>query len=84
MKLWIVTAVDHGDSCDGKARTLGLFKTEAEARSYVNNDMCDYIDNNTSDTGECPFIADFAAMSIVGSIDPDFGCEWNIEEVDFN
>lgn len=80
-KVYVVTAVDYGDSCDGKARVLGTFKSETEAKNFVIEDIKTYIDDNTADSGECPFIADFDKMSVIGSISTDFGCEWNIESV---
>ena len=41
LKRYVVTAVDVGESCDGHARVLGCFKTEADAKTYVRNDMED-------------------------------------------
>lgn len=82
MKLWIVTAVDYGDSCNGKARVIGAFKSFDEAKEYVKQDMQDYIDANGE---EDDFDCDFDKMSIGLAdcdIDDIFGCEWNIEEVE--
>lgn len=82
MKRWIVTVVDYSDSSDGKARTLGLFKTYDEAKAYVDEDMKDYVDANGE---EDDFDIDFSKMSISLAdcdIEDCCGCEWNIEEVD--
>ena len=40
-KIYVVTAVDVGDSCDGHARVLGAFKSKDDAKNYVRNDMED-------------------------------------------
>lgn len=83
MKIWVVTAVDYGDSCDGKARVLSVCKTEEEARAYVRNDMEEYVDDATDDNGNCSYeTVDFAGMCIY-TYNRENGCEWNIEEVDF-
>lgn len=82
MKLWIVTAVDYGDSCNGKARVIGAFKSFDEAKEYVKQDMQDYIDaNGEEDDFDCNF--DKMSISLADcDIDDIFGCEWNIEEIE--
>ena len=78
MKMFIVTAVDTSDTADGKARVLAHCSTHDEAKSFVKNDMEDFID----DAAEMNPIADFDKMS-ARTEDGTYGCEWNIEEVDF-
>lgn len=38
-KLWVSTYVDHGPTCDGKARVLGIDTTKEEAEARVRNDI---------------------------------------------
>ena len=78
MKMFIVTAVDISETADGKARVLAVCNTRDEAKSFVRNDMEDFIDDNA----EMNLIADFDKMSALTE-DDSYGCEWNIEEVDF-
>ena len=78
MKTFIVTAVDISETADGKARVLAVCNTRDEAKSFVKNDMEDFI----NDAAEMNPVADFEKMS-VRTEDDMYGCEWNIEEVDF-
>lgn len=80
---FIVTAVDYDrdGQCDGKARILGAFRFEDEAKEFVTNDMHDFIDEHTSDQGFCPYILEDDKMSAHND-DWSAGCEWNIEEVE--
>jgi len=78
-KVWIVAAVDVGDSCDGKARILGAFKTEEDAKTYVRNDMEDTADY-LANTG---IQVDFDEMTIVKE-DDDVVCQWTISDVEID
>ena len=78
MKMFIVTAVDISETADGKARVLAVCNTRDEAKSFVKND----IENFINDAAEMNPVADFEKMS-VRTEDDMYGCEWNIEEVDF-
>lgn len=83
MKRWIVTCVDWGETCDGKARTLGVFKEREEARALVRNDIEHWADQNAGENIQ----VDFDKMNVyhMSGIDPNAygaGCEWNIEEVE--
>lgn len=79
-KRYVVSFVDYNDSCDGKARISGLFKTEEEARAWVVDDMKQWLDNNS---GEVKFDVDYDKMSIASDdYNEDIGCEWNVHEVD--
>ena len=78
MKMFIVTAVDTSDTADGKARVLAHCSTYDEAKSFVKNDMEDFI----NDAAEMNPITDFDKMS-ARTEDDSYACEWNIEEVDF-
>ena len=78
MKMFIVTAVDTSDTADGKARVLAHCSTYDEAKSFVKHDMEDFI----NDAGGMNPVADFEKMSVCTG-DDMYGCEWNIEEVDF-
>ena len=76
-KIYVVTAVDVGDSCDGHARVLGAFKNEADAKNYVRNDMEDRCDQ-LANTG---IRVDFDQMEIVNEGE-DTVCCWSISEVE--
>lgn len=77
IKRYVVTAVDCGDSCDGRARVLGAFKTKEEAKAYVRNDMEDYADQRAG----AAIQVDFDQMDIVNG-DDDTVCCWSIDEVE--
>ena len=76
-KIYVVTAVDVGDSCDGHARVLGAFKSKDDAKNYVRNDMEDRCDQ-LANTG---IRVDFDQMEIVNE-DEDTVCCWSIAEVE--
>ena len=77
-KIYVVIAVDVGDSCDGHARVLGAFKNKDDAKNYVRNDMEDMCDQ-LANTG---IRADFDKMEIVNWSDNDLVCCWSINEVE--
>lgn len=77
-KRWIVTAVDHGETCDGKARVLKVCNTKEEAEAYVHADIESWADERDGEGIE----VDFDKMSAHYEYNPDNGCEWNIEEVE--
>lgn len=77
-KIYVVTAVDVGDSCDFHARVLGAFKNKADAKNYVKNDMEDRCDQ----LADCGITADFNKMEIVNLSDNDLICCWSIDEVE--
>ena len=76
VKLWVSTYVDHGPTCDGKARILGIDKTKEEAEARVRNDIESWIDDRASEGVE----ADFDKKAAWYDYDTDDCCEWNIEE----
>ena len=73
---WIVTAVDTGESCDGKARVLKCFKTEKAARNYIRRDMEGYV----ADAEGMDLETDYGRMSS-RTKDCNYGCEWNCERI---
>ena len=75
---WIVTAVDHGDTCDGKARVLCVCATKEEAEAYVRADIESWADERAGEDIE----VDFDKMSAHYEYNTDNGCEWNIEKVE--
>ena len=78
-KIWIATYVDKGETCDGKARVLDVFKSEAEAKAAVRNDIEHWADERAG----MPIVVDFDKMSAKydwKTLDDADGCEWNIEE----
>lgn len=79
MNRYIVTAVDTSESTDGKARVLAVLKTEEEAKAFVKNDMESYVD----DGAEMNLIVEFGRMS-AHTKDYSYGCEWNIECIEFD
>ena len=76
-KIWIVTAVDSGETCDGKARVLKACATEEEARNEVRADIEKWADDRAGENIEVDF--DRLSASYRGT---DFGCEWNVEGLD--
>ena len=80
IKLWIVTAVDHGETCDGKARVLEVCKSKEEANAFVRSDIEKWADDRATED----IYVDFAAMAAGYNRNADEGCEWNIEERLFN
>lgn len=75
-KIWIVTAVDSGETCDGKARVLEACKTKEEALAFARSDIEKWADDRAGENIEVDF--DRLSASYAGT---DFGCEWNVEEV---
>lgn len=74
-KIWIVTYVDNGETCDGKARVLDVCKSKEEAAATVRNDIEQWCDNHAGEN----YTVDFDRMRTYFSENCD-GCEWNIEE----
>lgn len=81
MKLWIVTAVDYGETCDGKARVLSVCNTEDEAKTYVKADIEKWADEHAEYDIEIDFDKMNAYIPSWG-YGVDTGCDWNIEEVE--
>ena len=77
LKRYVVAAADVGETCDGHARVLGCFKTEADAKTYVRNDMEDMCDR-LANTG---IQVDFDQLEIVNE-DEDTVCCWSINEIE--
>lgn len=73
-KAYIVTAVDYGDSVDGKARTIGVFFDRDKAQKALNEDMNTYIGYFESQ-GQIVTETELAVWH-----DDNHGCEWNIED----
>lgn len=75
MKKYIVTVVDHGETCDGKARVLEVCNTKDEALAFVRADIEQWADERAGEGIE----VDFDRMSAHYDYDSSCGCEWNIE-----
>lgn len=71
---FIVTAVDYGDSCDGKARIIFTTNNKDEAKKFVYEDMKLWCKNYQDLDYKCDF--DDMSTSYNNNM-----CEWNIEEV---
>ena len=80
MKKFIVTAVNSGKTCDGKARVLAVCNTREEAKAFVQADIEEWV-NEQAGAGEYVEV-DFDKMSAHYAYNNDNRCEWNIEEVD--
>lgn len=76
MKKYVVTYVDTAETCDGKARVMGIYDSMETAREKVREDMGHYLDSNDGKG----FEAYWDKMSVWNG-DGTCGCEWNIEEV---
>lgn len=71
-KAYVVTAVDYGETVDGKARTLGVFFDREEAQKRLDEDMEYYkAMHPTYKEGE-----------LAVTDDDGNGCEWNVEDID--
>ena len=77
MKKFIVTAVNSGKTCDGKARILAVCSTREEAKAFVQTNIETWAYERAYEGIE----VDFCKMSAHYNYNDD-GCEWNIEEVD--
>ena len=73
-KAYIVTAVDYGDSVDGKARTIGVFFDKKKAEEELAKDMDTY--KGFFKTERRDIIERHWAIWH----DDRHGCEWNIED----
>lgn len=71
-KVYIVTAVDYGDSVDGKARTIGVSFDRDEEQKVLDGDM-DYY--------KCMHPT-YKEGRLAVTDDDGNGCEWNIESMD--
>ena len=80
MKKWVVTFVDYGETCDGKARTPKICNSKEEAQAWVRNDMEAWADKYAGED----ITVNFDGMSACFNDDSCQGCEWNVEEVDIN
>ena len=74
-KAYIVTAVDYGDSVDGKARTIGVFFDKKKAEEELAKDM------GTNKEFRKTERRDIIERHWAIWHDDHRGCEWNIEEV---
>ena len=79
MFLWVVTAVDVGDSCDGKARVLKLCTSKKDALDYIDKDMTEYYKKMSLEYDGCVNM-DMKKMYIYDD-KYDNGCEWNFEKI---
>ena len=75
-KAYIVTAVDYGETVDGKARTIGVFFDREKAQAALDADMDGYLERYKKDGIEAKE-EDLAVWH-----DNNNGCEWNVEDVD--
>jgi len=81
MNKFIVTAVDYGETCDGKARVLVVCSTREEAKAFVRADIEKWADERAG----MPIVVDFDKMSAKynwETLNDTDGCEWNIEEIE--
>ena len=76
MNKFIVTYVDTAETCDGKARVMGVYDSMSTAREKVRDDMENYLKLNDDEV----FEVYWDKMSVWNN-DGRRGCEWNIEEV---
>jgi hypothetical protein len=77
MKYYLITIIESGDTCDGKARVLSAWPTLREAKEFVKFDIKQYITNANG----YPLKVDWEKLSAWAE-DKTFGCEWNIDELD--
>lgn len=75
-KAYVVTAVDYGETVDGKARTIGVFFDREKAQAALDADMDGYIESSKKSGMICE------EYELAVWHDDDHGCEWNVEDVD--
>lgn len=76
IKRFVVTAVEYGDSVDGKGSVVGVFSTKEYAKIYMDGDAQSYYSEGGFDKIEL-----YADSASVGSTD-ECGCEWKIQEIE--
>ena len=76
MGKYIATYVETSDTCDGKARVLGVYNSAEMACEEVRADMERYIKFNDHENFEV-YWDKMIAWNEAGTV----GCEWNIEKV---
>lgn len=79
-KAYILTAVDQGETCDGKARALGIHFSYEDAARAKSEDMTTYRNTCLALSGKEPLSYNEGRGYCY--INDRQGCEWNIEEVD--
>ena len=73
--MFIVTATEYGDTCDGHTRFLKKFDTHKEAEDWVRDDMVDVMECSGIDYEEPDFIRhEVWVKGCVGTS----GCVWDI------
>ena len=80
MRKFLVTAVDSGSTCNGKADLIACCDSYDEAVEYMRSDMQDWADQRAG----MPIVVDFDKMSARydwKTLDDSDGCEWNIHEI---
>ena len=73
-KAYIVTAVDYGETCNGKARTIGVFFDKKEAERTLAADIDYYKAMHPT----------YKEGKLAVTDDDGNGCEWNLEDVEVN
>lgn len=76
-KIYVVMAVDCGDSCTGHPSCFGAFKSKADAEAYVRADMEDRCEQLSG----CDLQVDYDKMEILDSCDQPI-CMWTIDEAE--
>jgi len=77
-KLYVVAAVDCGDSCSGHATVLGAFHKAKDAVNYVRQDMEDRCEQMG---GRDACQLDFQKYELTAGSDNPI-CLWTIDEVE--
>lgn len=83
-KKYNVIFIDYGDECNGKAKSLGLYKTFDSAYSAMQKDIQDYKDSIPEDDddnseGLKVIHKDNDSIKIGNEY---YGCQWQILEVE--
>jgi len=78
--MFIVTATDYGETCDGHTRLLGRYPDKDKAAKFVGEDMASYHDNLVGNgIGVEKFdLAKREVWAVVGQS----GCVWDIFDLD--
>ena len=78
--MFIVTAVNYGETCDGHTRVLGRFPDKVHAQKYVAADMASYHDD-ISEIGVGVEKFDLVRHEVWAEIGVR-GCVWDIFDID--
>lgn len=73
VRRWVVTCVDRGETCDGKARVHGVYGSRDEAVAELMKDVEQYARRHPGSS------INYADWSV--DLGDGAGCDWNVEDI---